>query len=555
MIKIIEKYPILTIILAAALMLLPFLGVMEVSIMEARNFITAREMLTDGNWILTTMNGDARYEKPPLPTWFAASMGGLFGAQNVWAMRFPGVVMLMLLGVMVFMLSRKLDLTKLHSFINSLVAITSLYIVTIVFEAPSDIYTHALMLSGIYFIFSILQTQHKKIAVYQWIFAALFIAMSVLSKGPVSIYALFLPFIIAYIIHYRKDTHTKKWLSFSTSLIIGLAIGFSWYFYVRLVDFETFSRITNEETNNWTGYNVRPFYYYWSFFTQSGVWTIPAFISLLYPYMKSRVINLKAYQFTLLWVFIAVILLSIIPEKKSRYLMPVLIPLALNIGFYLEYIIRSFKTLKDRRERLPVYLNFGLIAIVLLVASVSGIVLGYNTSYLNILDILPLLLIVVLSGYLIVQLKKGTIQTIVIVILGCFILLVNISLNVYSKYLTTITHTNKTILMDNNKEVTYSIEKLKELKDYPVYSLSQNAIEIVWEYGDKIPYIYKDSVLTTPNDQKFYTLSILKDSLNIEKMFPKAKTRYLFTIDINNVAKENKRHRSRKIASLFLVEQ
>jgi len=35
-----------------ALLLLPFLEVMEVTIMEARNFITAREMLTDGNWVL-----------------------------------------------------------------------------------------------------------------------------------------------------------------------------------------------------------------------------------------------------------------------------------------------------------------------------------------------------------------------------------------------------------------------------------------------------------------------------------------------------------------------
>jgi len=555
LIKIIEKYPILTIIIAVALMLLPFLGVMEVSIMEARNFITAREMLTDGNWILTTMNGDARYEKPPLPTWLAASMGGIFGVQNVWAMRFPGVVMLMLLGAMVFTLSRKLHLTKLHSFVNSLVAITSLYIVAIVFEAPSDIYAHALMFCGIYFIFSRLQSQDKKTAIYQWIFTALFISMSVLSKGPVSLYILLLPFIIAYIILFRKTTHIKNWIWISISILIGLIIGFSWYFYIRYVDYETFVQITSKETDNWTGYNVKPFYYYWSFFTQSGIWTIPAFISLLYPYMKSRVINLKAYQFTLLWTLIAVILLSIIPEKKSRYLMPVLIPLALNIGFYLEYIIRSFNTLRDKREQLPVYLNFGLIAISFLIISSIAVVLGYKTSYLTTVDIIPLFIIIALSAFLLIELKRRNIKTLVIGILGYFILSLNIVFNAYSKYLKTVTHNNNITLASNNKVISYPIEKLNTLADYQIYSLSENSIEITWEYGDKIPLIYKDSILKTPRDQKFYALTILKDSLNIDKMFPKAKTNYLFTIDINNVPTESRRHRSRKIASLFLVEQ
>ena len=85
---------------------------------------------------------------------------------------------------------------------------------------------------------------------------------------------------------------------------------------------------------------------------------------MLYPYVIKRVENKKAYQFTFLWTIIAVILLSLIPEKKARYLMPVLIPLAMNIGFYIEYLIRRFKDLKDKRETFPVYFNFGLIALI-----------------------------------------------------------------------------------------------------------------------------------------------------------------------------------------------
>ena len=41
-------------------------------IMETRNIVTAREIVADGNWLVPTMNGVLRIEKPPLPTWIAA---------------------------------------------------------------------------------------------------------------------------------------------------------------------------------------------------------------------------------------------------------------------------------------------------------------------------------------------------------------------------------------------------------------------------------------------------------------------------------------------------
>ena len=65
----IEQHPIISIVVIVLLMLCINIDVIDVTIMEARNFITAREMLTDGNWLLTTMNGEPRYQKPPLPTW------------------------------------------------------------------------------------------------------------------------------------------------------------------------------------------------------------------------------------------------------------------------------------------------------------------------------------------------------------------------------------------------------------------------------------------------------------------------------------------------------
>ena len=98
-IKLIEHNPKLSIAIIAIIMFAFNMDVLEVTIMEARNFITAREMLTDGNWLLTTMNGEPRYQKPPLPTWLAAISASAFGVKSLYAMRLPGFIMVIVLAI------------------------------------------------------------------------------------------------------------------------------------------------------------------------------------------------------------------------------------------------------------------------------------------------------------------------------------------------------------------------------------------------------------------------------------------------------------------------
>ena len=153
MVKYIEKHPIAAIILISLLMLLPNLDTLVVTIMEARNFITAREMIEDGNWILTTMNGNPRYEKPPLPTWLTAFSGILLGAKSLFALRLPAALMISFSGVFLFLFSKKLTLTASQSLVNAFILISSFYIIGIINEAPWDIFTHGFMLAGIFFLF------------------------------------------------------------------------------------------------------------------------------------------------------------------------------------------------------------------------------------------------------------------------------------------------------------------------------------------------------------------------------------------------------------------
>ena len=165
--KWIEKHPVKVIFISGLFIFMFHMNVLPITIMEARNFITAREMLDDGNWLLTTMNGIARYQKPPLPSWITAIFGTIFG-KNGWGFRIPAMLMAIILAWVTYLFSFKLLQNKRHALINALILITSFYIITITNEAPWDIYTHAFMLAGIYFLFHFRLKSIRASSVFRW---------------------------------------------------------------------------------------------------------------------------------------------------------------------------------------------------------------------------------------------------------------------------------------------------------------------------------------------------------------------------------------------------
>ncbi len=532
MVKIVEKYPILSICTLTLIMLLPNLDTISVTIMEARNFITAREMVSDSNWILTTMNGEPRYQKPPLPTWITAVFGYLSGMKSVFALRFPAILMIVLAGIFTYLLSNKLLLNKQHSFINALVLITSFYVIGITIEAPWDIYTHGFMLIGIYYLFLLFITNSNKI---YFVLASIFIGFSFLSKGPVSLYALLLPFLIAYGITYKFNK--KKGVQFVLVLVLALIVGGWWFLYVRTADPEAFLKITKKETGNWSSYNVRPFYYYWSFFTQSGLWTIPAFIGLLYPYLKTRVSNLKAYRLSFFWTIFAVLLLSVIPEKKSRYLMPVLIPLSINTGFYIEYLIRAFKELKNKKETIPVYFNFGLLGLIGIAFPVIGyIFLKDNLSAFLLNYIIASLVLFTIGLTIIYQLKNKNIKRVfyLSILLFASILIFGMPL---SKAI------NK-----NDKYNSISLLKSKS-EEINIYRSGSISPEIIWDYGEKIPSIHKLKI----KENTYGLLTKYNSKEEVISTFEDYEVKYKSTYDINIMQEEKKDYKNRLKTDYYIL--
>ncbi|SDX84951.1 4-amino-4-deoxy-L-arabinose transferase [Lutibacter oricola] len=538
MVNTIQKYPLATLFSVIVLMLLIHLNVPNITIMEARNFITAREMIDNGNWILTTMNGEPRYQKPPLPTWFTAISALIFGVKSLFALRLPAALMVFVLGIAAYFLSLKLKLSKVQALNNGLILTTSFYVFAIINEAPWDIYAHAFMLSGLYFLFLIFEKENNK-----WkntLFAGILIGCSILSKGPVSLFALFLPFIISYGIVFKfKKT---KIVPFLASIILFLIVGAWWFAYVRYADPEAFLKIATKETGNWSSYNVRPFYYYWSFFTQSGLWTIPAFIGLLYPYLVKRVKNTKAYKFTFWWTILAVVLLSAIPEKKARYLMPVLIPLALNTGFYIQYLIKNFSQLKKKAETIPVYFNFGIISVCALAIPIALYFILKEDLQNYLFNYLATSIAGVLIGVLLLKnlLRKNMLNT--------FYLTIAFMVSVFLFGLPISKHFNKNKAYNN---IT-SLHTIEEKNNITAYSIGEMAPEFIWNYNGIIKNIYKNEELLIPSEEKFGLLILDEDFENI-----KTKLNSTYSINLKETYNLNvsKRKRTRLVRNLYIVSK
>jgi len=539
--KSLSKHPVFILTLVCVGIFFVNLDALIVNIMEARNFTTAREMINDGNWILTTLNGEPRYQKPPLPTWLTALSAMLFGLKNLFALRLPAAIMGLITVVYTYKLGTRFTKNRTYGFIAGLIAATSFYIVFAGRNGQWDIFTHAFMMVCIYKLFQFFSKDEKK---YQnALLAALFFGASFMSKGPVSLYALMLPFLISFGIVFKYRSFKQRIIPLLLFLVVGLLISGWWHWYTYTFDPQAVSDITQKETSNWTGYNVRPFYYYWSFFTQSGLWTLPAFIGLLYPYLKNRVFHKKGYRFTFWWTILAVVLLSIIPEKKSRYLLPVLIPLALNTAFYIEYLFRKFALLKDKKETFPVYFQFGILGLIGIVFPVGGYLfikeqLSGNWVWFILLSVA----LFSIGIFIFLKLKKKEFAKVFyasiafIIAVMCFGMPLANSLTYNPEY----------------KSLS-ELNQWQEETNLQVYELEAFTPELIWAYGKTIRMVYPENKNTLPKEKSFGLL-VSEDRINqLQKSFKEYSVEKIIRYDMNTQAPGERTHRPRLWRDLYVL--
>ena len=349
-------------------------------IMESRNIITARAMVDEGCWLIPTMNGALRLEKPPLPTWLTA-LAEMASPDNLALYRAVAGCAALLMVFFFWKLARRV--LCINPFYPTLLLCTCYCIVLMGRTASWDIYCHAFMMGGIYYLALALEAEQCRWR--HFITAAVFTGLSIMSKGPVSPYALFLPFLIAYIWKY-KPAMSGKWRGVIAFAVLSLVIGSWWFVYIHFSASEALQTAVVQESGAWMNHNVRAWYYYWKFFLETGVWSLLLLTAMFLPMSdKPRRFN-REWQFAMIWMLASLVLLSLMPEKKSRYLMPLVLPACYVMGMLVEWWRTSLSNAAEapKSDRIMLRVNAWLIAIVVAALPIVGWVALVSPGYITI---------------------------------------------------------------------------------------------------------------------------------------------------------------------------
>lgn len=308
--------------------------------MEARNFVTAREMVIDGHWLIPTMNGELRITKPPLPTWMTAAAGIAAGnVEDPVVMRLPASMMASLMVFGLWGLMRTVSKDQWLPIISAIIFATSLLVIDMGRRGSWDIYCHSFMMLGIW---ALSYGLNKKETVYGgFALAGALLSLSAMSKGPVAFYTLLLPFSAGYMAVFGLDNIRSKWKALLLSFVIFLILSALWPGFIYFQYPHMFTLIAIQETAAWANRHVKPFYFYAHFAVYTGLWMIFVIAGLIKPYAGKKIASIGKYRFALTWLVLSLLLLSILPEKKERYLLPAIVPMSILTGYLWQYLIHA----------------------------------------------------------------------------------------------------------------------------------------------------------------------------------------------------------------------
>lgn len=332
------KVAVIVVLAAASIYAVLINGDPLVDIMEARNLISARECVEDGSCLVTTMNGAIRVRKPPVPTWLAAAAMKVSGdVTNVYAARAPVIPLIALLALSVYLFSRRW-LDRYESLTAALVAVTFVIMCNEGRRITWDVSTVAFAFAGVWALFNALD-RSKPAA--PWILSAgLFWALSILSKGPLTPYAVLCPFLLTLMLSERRWEY--RWWVVPVVALIAAPLSLSWWLYIYNLHPEALFKIKGE-AGTWTSFRELDLFLYLKYLPAYVFpWTAAVIGTFLIPFMKAKdgspLITderRRLLLFFLIWFGISLLLLTIAPKKKVRYVMTIILPLSIGVSIFL----------------------------------------------------------------------------------------------------------------------------------------------------------------------------------------------------------------------------
>jgi 4-amino-4-deoxy-L-arabinose transferase-like glycosyltransferase len=377
-----SKAPVVLLLLTVVFSLLYFISNLNADLIaagEARAAEIAREMLERGNFILPSLNHVVSAEsltKPPLYHWMLIVVAAPFDWPN-WAVRLTSVMASFGSIWLVFLFGRQMFGFRAGVF-SALVLSTSILFLENSAAARMDVFFSFLILAAIYcFWMAINRDQETK-----WIYG--FYALSglgVLTKGPVGV---LFPLAIAALL-LVNNPGTRNWRQFVPlkGILIFFALVLPWYVLLAMTAPSNLAAnfLFGQLAQWWAGSSNTaakggaPLTYYlphiliglfpWSLF-------LPA--AIVVGIGAARQGDNPGIKSMLFWFLGGLILFSLGGKKAARYLLPIMAPFALVMGFYWDKVAEAIS------KRHGLALNISSAMVLLFVVVLALLLAGIYTD-------------------------------------------------------------------------------------------------------------------------------------------------------------------------------
>jgi len=394
------------------------LGVTPLRVEEPRRALIALEMDLTHNLIVPKVRGEVYYNKPPLFSWVILASARLFGSYSEFAIRFPSVCSVLLMGVLMFVAGIHYVSLPFGIYSSLLFLVCGEFLFYFSLLGEIDLFYSLLTFGSFLALYVFYRSQH-----YSFMFLTTYglAALGTLSKGLPSMVFLGISMLVFF--GYKKDFRRLFTWShlFGIVLYIGIVGGYFWRYsqyyslgeYFRTLWWESMRRTVAAEKHRTEIFQhlvVFPFNIMFSL--------IPA--SLLVPFVvkKDLLKTLRKHpllEFALMmfvgnfWVY------WISPGARPRYIYMLYPFLVMILTYcYLQYAPQEGK-IRTWLSRLAVIL-LGIIA-----------VLGMSVPFIPALDGVPHLVVVaVITGgigmLLVILCWKFPHQWVHLIVLGAILL-------------------------------------------------------------------------------------------------------------------------------------
>lgn len=346
---------------------------------EARAAEIAREMLERGNFILPSLNHVVSAEsltKPPFYHWMLILTSAPLDWPN-WAVRLTSVMASLGAIWITFLFGRQMLNFRAGVF-SALVLSTCIVFLENSSAARMDIFFSFLILCSIYCFWMAINRESGS----KWIYGSYLLSgLGVLTKGPIGI---LFPVLVA-ILLMMNNRDARKWRELEPikGLFIFLAVVLPWYLLLSLTAPGNLALnfLFGQLAHWWAGSsNVaatggKPFLYYlphvvvgffpWSLFLPAAV------VVGVRAVRQEGNAGIKSMLF---WFLGGLLLFSLGGKKAARYLLPIMAPFALIMGFYLDRIGDGI----SRRHSLVLKVSAALV--LLLVVVITLLLAGILTD-------------------------------------------------------------------------------------------------------------------------------------------------------------------------------